>query len=269
VGVPVGSQAGAHGGQATTSMIGTAQGWPVGHPSEKQVGVPSKGTEQGWPLGFTDGTQAGPSITRGTAATVPQSHGDTDGREQARKSKKKSPPPDKFGRPNPPPKPNFGGLPSPHRQCRAPTKGKPTSLMQPQPLANVHPFMPTLKEWKHGIEVDCGPDWTWDVIEAAVVQGLHPTACTHEAITLFEEDIEYQRRAGFCKVIPWEELKRLRPPNLKISPMAEVPQVGRCPRIILDLSFPVYQDAMESSQPRRPVLTTLRPFEPPRKQSAR
>jgi len=124
----------------------------------------------------------------------------------------------------------------------APPEGKPTSLMQPQPLADVHPFMPTLKEWRHGIEVDCGPDWTWDVIEAAVVRGPHPTAHTPEAIALFEEDIEYQRHAGFCKIIPCEELKRTRPMNLKISPVAAVPQVGRRPRIILDLSFPVYQD---------------------------
>jgi hypothetical protein len=169
VGVPVGSQAGAHGGQATTSTMGTAWGWQVGHPFEKRVGVPSKGTERGWPLGFTDGTQARPSITRGTVATVTQSREDTDGREQACKSKRKSPPPDEFGRPNLPPKPNFGGLPSPHRQCRAPKKGKPTSLMQPQPLADVHPFTLTLKEWKHGIEVDCGPNWTWDVMKAAIV----------------------------------------------------------------------------------------------------
>jgi hypothetical protein len=61
-------------------------------------------------------------------------------------------------------------------------------------------------------------------------------------VALFEEDIEYQRKAGFCKVIPWEEIKRLRPPNLKISPVAAVPQVGRRPRIILDLSFLVYQE---------------------------
>ena len=67
-------------------------------------------------------------------------------------------------------------------------------------------------------------------------------ACTPKAIALFKEDIEYQRRAGFCKVIPWEELKRRQPSNLKISPVAAVPQVGRRPQIILDLSFPVYQD---------------------------
>jgi hypothetical protein len=117
-------------------------------------------------------------------------------------------------------------------------KGKPTSLMQPQPLAEVHPFTPMLKKWRHGIEVDCGPDWSWDVIETAVENGPHPTACTPKAVVLFEEDIEYQWKAGFCTVIPWEEIKQLCSLNLKISPMAVV----RRPRIILDLSFLVYQE---------------------------
>ncbi len=49
--------------------------------------------------------------------------------------------------------------------------------------------------------MDCGPDWTWDVIKVAVARGPHPTTRTPEAIALFEEDIEYQRRAGFCKII--------------------------------------------------------------------
>ncbi len=76
----------------------------------------------------------------------------------------------------------------------------------------------------------------------AVARGPHPTERTPEAIALFEEDIDYQRRAEFCKIIPWEELKQTQLTNLKISPVAAVPQFGRCPRIILDLSFPVYQD---------------------------
>jgi hypothetical protein len=114
--------------------------------------------------------------------------------------------------------------------------------MHPQPLAEVHPFTPTLKEWRHGIPVDCGPDWDWDIIAAAVAHGPHPTARTPDSITLFAEDIAYQVKAGFCKVYWWDELQTLRPANLKISPVAVVPQVGRCGRIILDLSFPVYQD---------------------------
>ena len=121
-------------------------------------------------------------------------------------------------------------------------QGEPCSLMQPQPLADAHPFTPTLKEWRRGIAVDCGPDWSWSDIEAAVVRGPHPTARTPAAVALFAEDIAYQVKAGFCSVMSWEDVKHLRPTNLKISPVALVPQVGRRGRIILDLSFPVYQD---------------------------
>jgi hypothetical protein len=121
-------------------------------------------------------------------------------------------------------------------------QGKTTSLMQPQPLSAVHPFTPTLNKWWHGIEVDCGPDWSWEVVEAAIACGPHPTTTTPDLIALFKEDIAYQVKAGFCKVILWEALNRLRPSNLKILPVAVVPQVGRQGQIILDLSLPVYQD---------------------------
>ena len=101
---------------------------------------------------------------------------------------------------------------------------------------------PTMKQWRHGIAVDCGLDWSWDVIEAAVKQGPHPTARTTDAYDLFAEDIAYQVTAGFSKVVLWDDIKQLRPRNLKISPVALIPQTGRRGRIILDLSFPVYQD---------------------------
>jgi hypothetical protein len=106
--------------------------------------------------------------------------------------------------------------------------------MQPQPSAEAHPFTPTLKKSWHGIEVDCSPDWSWEVIEVVVAHGPHPTASTPDAIALFKEDIAYRVKAGFCKVMLWEDIKRLRPTNLKISPVAVVPQVGRRGRIILD-----------------------------------
>jgi hypothetical protein len=90
--------------------------------------------------------------------------------------------------------------------------------------------------------VDCGPDWEWDVIETAVARGPHPTATTPKAIALFKEDIAYQVKVGFSRVVLWEDLQRLRPANLKILPVAVVPQMGCRGRIILDLSFPVYQE---------------------------
>ena len=191
-------------------------------------------------------------------------------REERRKpSKRRSNAPEDRPRPRPPPKPNPVKQASPGKAAMAVAalaasaashqnpnfvprrlgaaradfpQGKPTSLMQPQPLSAVHPFTPTLNKWRHGIEVDCGPDWSWDLLEAARARGPHPTASTPDSVALFKEDIAYQVKAGFCKVMLWEDLKRLRPPNLKISPVAVVPQVGRRGRIILDLSFPVYQE---------------------------
>jgi hypothetical protein len=76
-------------------------------------------------------------------------------------------------------------------------KGKPMSLMQPQPLSEVHPFTPTLHNWRHGIEVDCRSNWSWENVEVAVARGPHPTASTPDAIALFKEDIAYQVKAGF------------------------------------------------------------------------
>jgi hypothetical protein len=65
---------------------------------------------------------------------------------------------------------------------------------------------------------------------------------TPESVALFVDNIGYQERSGFCKVVTWDELVKTRPPQLKISPVAVVPQTDRQGRIILDLSFPVYQE---------------------------
>ena len=106
------------------------------------------------------------------------------------------------------------------------SQGKIISLMQPQPLADVHPFVPTLHGWQEGIAADCGDDWEWDVIEETVAWGAHPTACTDDAFSLFADDISYQEKAGLCKVMLWEDQKKLHPKNLKISPVAVVLQVN-------------------------------------------
>ena len=89
--------------------------------------------------------------------------------------------------------------------------------------------------------MECSPDWEWDVVEAAVSRGPHPTPRTPELVVLFKKDVEYQIRAGFCRVFLWDDMVKMRPKNLKISPIAVVPQANRRGRIILDLSFPVYQ----------------------------
>ncbi len=148
-------------------------------------------------------------------------------RASNRQAKRKVDIPDIVATDLPPNKPN---LPLDRKTLRFATESIPqgelTSLMQPQPLAEVHPFAPTLWKWQQGIPVDCGPDWEKSVIEAAVNPGPHPTAQMPESIALFVKDIEYQIKAGFCRVFFWEELKRRLPTNFKISPVAVVPQVG-------------------------------------------
>ena len=139
------------------------------------------------------------------------------------------------------------------------------SLLQPSPLVTeCHPFGPELDSWRHGVAVDCGPDWTPANISVAIQRGPHRSALTPEALQVFEEDISYQVKAGFSEVISLQELQRRNPPNLKISPVALVPQLNRRGQIILDLSFPVRQNAGRKMGPilQESVNSTTRPTSP-------
>jgi hypothetical protein len=119
------------------------------------------------------------------------------------------------------------------------SKGKTQKrLLSPSACVNFHPFTETLRQWEEGVPVDCGEDWTSEMIEAAIQQGPHKSALTPESITLIEEDVAYQVRAGYAQVVNWETLKENLPPKLKVSPLAVVPQANRRGRMILDLSFP-------------------------------
>jgi hypothetical protein len=109
-------------------------------------------------------------------------------------------------------------------------------LMAPSACVNFHPFAKTLKEWEMGVPVDCGKKWTWETIEAAVQKGAHKSATTPESIKSIAEDVAYQVKAGYAKIISWEDLSRSRPANLKVSPLAVVPQRNRRGRMILDPS---------------------------------
>jgi hypothetical protein len=112
-------------------------------------------------------------------------------------------------------------------------------LMSPAACVSFHPFAETLKEWETGVPVDCGEPWKWETIEAAVNKGAHKSATSEESIQLIAEDVAYQVKAGYAEIVSWAELCRSRPKNLKVSPLAVVPQRDRRGRMILDLSFAV------------------------------
>ena len=125
----------------------------------------------------------------------------------------------------------------------------PRSLLQPAPIVVcMHPFGSTLKDWKAGVTVDCGPDWPPATIQQAINQGPNPSALTPESLELFQEDIAYQVQAGFSEVVLLEQLMKDPPANLKFSPVAVVPQANRRGRIILNLSFPIRS---KTTNPRR------------------
>jgi hypothetical protein len=135
-----------------------------------------------------------------------------------------------------------------HPMSLAQGKTQRRSLLQPQLRAQGHPFFPTLHEWAtNGVPVDCGPNWEWEIVEQAVARGPHRSAMEKDNIALVHEDIQYQVDAGFSRIVLWSDLKKLRPPKLKISPMAVVPQKDRRGRLILDLSFPVYPERTRSN----------------------
>jgi hypothetical protein len=110
--------------------------------------------------------------------------------------------------------------------------------MIPASCFHFHPFTETLKEWEMGIPVDCGAPWKWVTIKVAIAKGAHKSAMTDESVTLITEDAAYQVNTGDVEIITWEELYRVRPKNLKVSP-AVVPQRYCRGRMILDLSFAV------------------------------
>jgi hypothetical protein len=51
----------------------------------------------------------------------------------------------------------------------------------------------------------------------------------------------------------WSDVQKLRPSNLKILPLAVVPQKDRRGRLILDLSFPVYPEWTRANSRPQPL----------------
>ena len=106
--------------------------------------------------------------------------------------------------------------------------------MAPEPWMRFHPFIETLEKWSTGVPVDCGHPWTDAAIRAAVTRGPHTSALTPEARQLIMDEMDYQVAAGFSEIMLWTKVQALHPAQLKVSPLAVIPQVGRRGRLLLD-----------------------------------
>eukprot|EP00957_Ditylum_brightwellii_P054777 4151084-Ditylum_brightwellii.AAC.1 len=66
-------------------------------------------------------------------------------------------------------------------------------LMEPWGIVTSYPRTHRLLRWSQGgVEVDCGPRWSWEVVLAVVTRGPHTSGLTLEAINLVQEDAAYQ-----------------------------------------------------------------------------
>jgi len=95
---------------------------------------------------------------------------------------------------------------------------------------------------QEGCPVDCGPAWTLDQLRAAVERGNHPSARAPDAAACLHAEMLEKVQQGFAQIIPWSELEKNPPPNLKISPLAAVPHKSRPYRAIIDLSYNLQVD---------------------------
>jgi len=128
------------------------------------------------------------------------------------------------------------------------------SLMQPQQIAK--DLLPAklykqIHDMALGCKAECGDPWTPDVIAAARKAGPHVTAADEDSIDLVWEDVTYQQKAGFVRIVPESELFKDPHPELKISRVAVIPQANRRGRIILNLSAEVNVEDREPSERQR------------------
>ena len=79
------------------------------------------------------------------------------------------------------------------------------------------------------------------------------------ARALIDEEMQYQILAGFSEMVNWSDIRSRLPENLKVSPLAVIPQVGRRDRLLLDLSFPVQVARPTSKREQRGWTAPPRP----------
>jgi hypothetical protein len=89
----------------------------------------------------------------------------------------------------------------------------------------------------NGCPVDCGSNWSYEQLLAAITNGPHASVNDEEAATSCRKEVMDRVAEGCYRLVYWDNIKDNLPPNLKISPIAAIPHKSRKFRMILDLSF--------------------------------
>ena len=116
--------------------------------------------------------------------------------------------------------------------------GKMPSLVEPRNEALLHAAASLIDAYaQEGCPADCGPDWTQDHIEEALMKGPHSSADLLEALQALHTETTEKVKNGYAKVVRYGDIMKNLPKKLKISPVAMIPHKSRSYRTILDLSF--------------------------------
>ena len=135
--------------------------------------------------------------------------------------------------------------------------------MDPEPWMRFHPFMETYEGWLNGVPVDCAPPpWSQKAMATAVSRGPRTSALTPDARQQIKDKMDYQVAAGFSEIITWTEVQALKPAQLKVSPLAVIPQVGCRGRLLLDLSFAVHHSPKGGGERARRAYASAVPLAP-------
>jgi hypothetical protein len=151
---------------------------------------------------------------------------------------KPSPPPQP---PTPKRKPEPSGPTTPLTPSQSKLNSQLKSLRGPMFLRNDvldHPAGPDLLQYAlNGCPVDCGSNWSYEKLLAAIRNGPHASANDDEAATACRKEAMNRVAEGCCRLVYWDDIKDNIPPNLKISPIAAILHKSRKFRMILDLLF--------------------------------
>ena len=111
-------------------------------------------------------------------------------------------------------------------------------LMWPRIYATHHRAKPLMKLFStEGFPINCGPAWSTEKIEAAILHGPHMSAKSIEYITALRLEAHTKDQNGFAKILKYKTIKDRLPPTLKVSPVSCIPHKRRQYHIILNLYF--------------------------------
>ncbi len=110
--------------------------------------------------------------------------------------------------------------------------------MCPTGCALHHPAAELLNQWAtFGFPTNTGNPWSKEEMWAAVASGTHQSALALAALEHFAAEATKKVRTNQARIVAWDDIKDDPPPQLKISPIAAIPNKSKAYQSIFNPSF--------------------------------